>query len=104
MATVPVLSGKLQPWRGAAEFIGWFLPCPSIFVTRAEIMVKHGLRAIRPLAANTMTRMAHGTKRYVIKAYRPFLFNLTRGGRVEDVAEPVRTITEARMRSWRRRY
>lgn len=90
-----VLKGKLLPWRTAAECIDWSLPCPSIFDSSAEIMAKHGLRAIRPLAGNTLARIARGMKRYVIDADRPFLVNLTHGGRVEDVAEPIKTITGA---------
>ncbi|WP_226941804.1 DNA cytosine methyltransferase [Pseudooceanicola spongiae] len=83
-----VMSGQLQPWRAAAECIDWSLPCPSIFETSAEIMAKHGLRAKRPLAANTLARIARGMKRYVLDADRPFLVNLTHGGRVEDLAAP----------------
>ncbi|RJL15298.1 DNA cytosine methyltransferase [Paracoccus siganidrum] len=90
-----VRKGKLLPWRTAAECIDWSLPCPSIFDTGAEIMAKHGLRAVRPLASNTLARVARGMKRYVIEAERPFLVNLTHGGRVEDVAEPFKTITGA---------
>ncbi|GGW24152.1 type II DNA modification methyltransferase [Gemmobacter lanyuensis] len=90
-----VRKGKLQPWRTAAECIDWSLPCPSIFDTAAEVMAKHGLRAVRPLASNTLARVARGMKRYVIEAERPFLVNLTHGGRCEDAAEPFRTITGA---------
>ncbi|WP_103173742.1 DNA cytosine methyltransferase [Paracoccus sp. SY] len=90
-----VRKGKLLPWRTAAECIDWSLPCPSIFDTGAEIMAKHGLRAVRPLAGNTLARVARGLKRYVLEADRPFLVNLTHGGRVEDVAEPFKTITGA---------
>ncbi len=94
-ASAEVRKGKLLPWRTAAECIDWSLPCPSIFDTGAEIMAKHGLRAVRPLAGNTLARVARGMKRYVIEADRPFLVNLTHGGRVEDAAEPFKTITGA---------
>lgn len=94
-ASAAVRKGKLLPWRTAAECIDWSLPCPSIFDTSAEVMAKHGLRAIRPLAENTLARVARGMKRYVLDAERPFLVNLTHGGRVEDAAAPVRTITGA---------
>lgn len=90
-----VKSGKLQPWRTAAECIDWSIPCPSIFDSKAEIMAKHGLRSVRPLANNTLARVARGLHRYVLQAERPFLVNLTHGGRVEDVAEPFKTITGA---------
>lgn len=90
-----VRKGKLLPWVGAHTCIDWSLPCPSIFDTGPEIMAKHGLRAVRPLAKNTMARVARGMGRYVIEAERPFLVNLTHGGRVEDIAAPIKTITGA---------
>nr|WP_111299386.1 DNA cytosine methyltransferase [Paracoccus saliphilus] len=74
--SLEVRKGKLLPWRTAAECIDWSLPCPSIFDTGAEIMAKHGLRAVRPLANNTLARVARGMKRYVLEAERPFLVNL----------------------------
>lgn len=90
-----VLAGKKLPWRTAAEIIDWSLPCPSIFDTSSEIMQKHGLRAIRPLADATMARVARGTKRYVLDSSRPFIVNLTHGVRTEDVDRPFNTITGA---------
>lgn len=90
-----VIAGRKLPWRCAAEIIDWSLPCPSIFDSKAEIWDKHRLRAVRPLADNTMARVARGMKRYVLDAERPFLVNLTHGGREEDLAEPMRTITGA---------
>jgi DNA (cytosine-5)-methyltransferase 1 len=88
-----VISGKKLPWRTAAEIIDWSIPCPSIFDSGAEIFAKHGLRAVRPLADNTMARIARGMKRYVLDAERPFLVNLTHGARCEDAGQPVNTVT-----------
>ncbi|RDW14403.1 DNA cytosine methyltransferase [Paracoccus thiocyanatus] len=68
-----VRKGKLLPWVGAHTCIDWSLPCPSIFDTSAEVMAKHGLRAVRPLAKNTMARVARGMGRYVIESQDPFL-------------------------------
>ena len=68
--------GKLLPWRTAAECIDWSLPCPSIFDSKPEIMARYGLRAQRPLAANTMARVARGMARYVLGAERPFLISI----------------------------
>ncbi|NDV51580.1 DNA cytosine methyltransferase [Salipiger sp. PrR003] len=90
-----VKAGKLQPWRTAAECIDWSLPCPSIFDSKAEVMEKHGLRAVRPLADNTLARVAKGLRRYVLDAERPFLVNLTHGARTEDLDDPMRTVTGA---------
>lgn len=75
--------GMRKPWRTAAECIDWSLPCPSIFGRE------------RPLAEKTMARIARGVQRYVIDAERPFIINLTHGGRVEDIDEPFKTLTGA---------
>jgi len=91
-----VKSGKLKPWLTAGrDVIDWSIACPSIFDSKAEIMAKHGLRAVRPLADNTQARVARGIKRYVLDAARPFLVNLTHGARLEDATEPMRTVTGA---------
>ncbi|RWE59794.1 MAG: C-5 cytosine-specific DNA methylase [Mesorhizobium sp.] len=90
-----VIAGKKLPWRTAAEIINWSLACPSIFDTSAEIMDKHGLRAVRPLANATMSRVARGVRRYVLEAERPFLINLTHGVRLEPIDAPFNTITGA---------
>ena len=80
-----VLAGKLLPYRTAAECIDWSIPCPSIFERDRE------------LAEATKRRIAHGVMRYVVNAQRPFLVPLTHQGsiRVNDTAEPFRTITGA---------
>lgn len=90
-----VRSGKLKPWRIVADCIDWSLPCPSIFDSAAEVFDKHGLRAIRPLADNTMARIARGFKRHVLDEESPFMVTLTHGARIEPVDEPARTITGA---------
>lgn len=88
-----VRKGKLLPWRTAAECIDWSIPCPSIFDTAEQIKDKLGLRAIRPLASNTLARVARGMGRYVLGADRPFIVNLTHSARLEDADAPLRTIT-----------
>lgn len=90
-----VKAGKLKPWRTAAECIDFTLPCPSIFDTKAEIKAKLGLNSVRPLADNTLARVARGMKRYVLDAQKPYLVNLTHGGRLEDASAPFKTITGA---------
>lgn len=74
-----VIAGMKKPWRTAAEIIDWSLPCPSIFDTAEEIFDKYGLRAIRPLAGATMSRVARGTSRYVLDAIKPFLVSVAHG-------------------------
>ncbi|MEI8603644.1 DNA cytosine methyltransferase [Shewanella sp. PP-Sp27a-2] len=56
-----VKSGKLQPWRTAAECIDWSLPCRSIFGRK------------KPLAENTMKRIAKGIQKFVFDAKEPFI-------------------------------
>lgn len=76
-----VVAGRKLPWRTAAECIDWSLPCPSIFDTAAEIWEKYKLRAVRPLAAASMARVARGTGRYAVRAKRPFLVQTGYGER-----------------------
>lgn len=90
-----VTAGRKLPWRTAAECIDWSISCPSIFDSSVDIAEKHGLKAIRPLADNTMARVARGMKRYVLDAERPFIVNLTHGARCEDIDEPAKTVTGA---------
>lgn len=83
-----VLSGKLKPWRTAAEIIDWSIPCPSIF-GRA-----------RPLKEATCRRIAAGIMRYVVNADRPFIVPVTnstwQATRTWPADEPLRTITTAK--------
>jgi DNA (cytosine-5)-methyltransferase 1 len=95
-----VKSGALLPWRTAAEIIDWSLPCPSIFDSAEEIFAKYGLRAIRPLQPATLSRLAKGTRRYVVDAAEPFIVRTDmasgapRNG-VHGRREPIRTATSA---------
>ena len=68
-----VLAGKRKPWKTAAECIDWSLPCPSIFATSDEIMERYCIRAVRPLAENTLKRIAKGVVRYVLNNPAPFI-------------------------------
>jgi DNA (cytosine-5)-methyltransferase 1 len=92
-----VKTGRLKPWRTAAEIIDWSLPCPSIFDTSEEIMAKYGLRAVRPLQPATMARIAKGVKRYVLDAAKPFIVNLTHhgAGQTQATDDPLATVTAA---------
>lgn len=90
-----VRSGKLLPWRSAAEIIDWSLPCPSIFSTKDEIHERYGISAVRPLADNTMRRIIRGVDKFTIKSGAPFIVdcNHSGGGHVTDSQEPCETIT-----------
>ena len=63
----------LPKWRSAAEIIDWSLPCPSVFATKAEIMDRYGLKAVRPLAKNTMRRIIRGVDKFTIRSGKPFI-------------------------------
>lgn len=63
----------LPKWRSAAEIIDWRLPCPSVFATKAEIMDRYGLKAVRPLAKNTMRRIIRGVDKFTIRSGKPFI-------------------------------
>lgn len=80
----PTHGQGLLPYRTAADCIDWSIPCPSIFERE------------RPLAENTMNRIARGLKKFVFDAKEPFILNLTHGGRLEPIHEPLRTITCAK--------
>lgn len=63
----------LPKWRSAAEIIDWSLPCPSVFASKAEIMERYGLKAVRPLAKNTMRRIIRGVDKFTIRSGKPFI-------------------------------
>nr|WP_258932793.1 DNA cytosine methyltransferase [Klebsiella pneumoniae] len=85
-----VLAGKLAPWRTAAECIDWSIPAPSIFGRK------------KPLAENTLRRIARGIQRFVIESASPFIVKCnhttTRGKydcfRGQELDEPLQTITK----------
>lgn len=79
-----VRSGKLKPWRTAAEIIDWSLPCPSIFERK------------KPLAENTLKRIAKGLQKFVIDSPEPFIVQVNHGGkgfRGQSLDEPMPTVT-----------
>jgi DNA (cytosine-5)-methyltransferase 1 len=85
-----VLTGKLAPWRTAAECIDWSIPAKSIFGRK------------KPLAVNTLKRIARGIQRFVIDSPAPFIVkcnhSTTKGKydcfRGQALAEPLQTITK----------
>lgn len=89
-----VISGKLKPWRAAAEIINWDLPCYSIFESKAEIKAKHGVNVVRPLKPNTMQRIARGLDKFVIKSCEPFIVECNHNNdRHRYIGEPLNTVT-----------
>ena len=88
----------LPKWRSAAEIIDWSLPCPSAFASKEEIMERYGLKAVRPLAKNTMRRVIRGVDKFTIRSGKPFIVPTGYGERkgqaprVHDIDAPVPTI------------
>lgn len=76
--------GVQKPWRTAAECIDWSIACPSIFGRK------------KPLAENTLRRIARGLKKFVIESPRPFIVNMAHGGKEESIDAPVSTIATER--------
>jgi DNA (cytosine-5)-methyltransferase 1 len=85
----------LPKWRSAAEIIDWSLPCPSVFASKSEIMERYGLKAVRPLAKNTMRRIIRGVDKFTIRSGKPFIVecNHSGGGHIAPVGDAYKTIT-----------
>lgn len=85
-----VQAGKLSPWRTAAECIDWSIEAPSIFDRK------------KPLAENTLKRIARGIQRFVLDNPTPFIVKCnhttTKGKydcfRGQSLHEPLQTITK----------
>lgn len=85
-----VQAGKLAPWRTAAECIDWSIAAPSIFDRK------------KPLAENTLKRIARGIQRFVLDNPAPFIVKCnhttTKGKydcfRGQALQEPLQTITK----------
>ncbi|EIJ8979589.1 DNA cytosine methyltransferase [Citrobacter freundii] len=88
--SLEVQSGRLMPWRTAAECIDWNVPALSIFDRK------------KPLAENTLKRIARGIQRFVIESASPFIVKCnhttTKGKydcfRGQALGEPLQTITK----------
>lgn len=84
-ASEAVKSGRLLPWRTAAECIDWSIPAPSIF------------ERTRPLAEATLRRIAKGIMRYVVQNPDPFIVTYygSKGPdfRGQPLSEPLKTQT-----------
>ncbi len=88
--SLAVQAGQLAPWRTAAECIDWSLDCPSIFDRK------------KPLAENTMRRIARGIKRFVLDNPTPFIVKCNHTStktaydcfRGQALTEPLQTITK----------
>lgn len=77
----PTHGEGLTPFRTAAECIDWSLPCPSIFERE------------RPLAENTLKRVAAGIQRFVVNSGNPFIIKFRQNSVGSPILAPVPTIT-----------
>ena len=78
--------GRAQPYRTAADCIDWSQPCPSIFGRK------------KPLAENTLRRIARGVKKYVLDAADPFIVRIGHtghgdSGKIREINSPLGTVT-----------
>ncbi|HHL2637084.1 TPA: DNA cytosine methyltransferase [Yersinia enterocolitica] len=88
--SLDVQSGHREPWRTAAECIDWSIPCPSIFERK------------KPLAENTLKRIARGIQRFVIDNPTPFIVKCNHTStktsydcfRGQALDQPLQTITK----------
>lgn len=79
-----VAAGLLKPYVPAAAIIDWSIPCPSIFERK------------KPLAENTLRRIARGLKKFVIDNPEPFIVQVNHKGekfRGQDIQEPLPALT-----------
>lgn len=83
----------LPKWRSAAEIIDWSLPCPSVFASKAQIMDKYGLKAVRPLAKNTMRRIIRGVDKFTIRSGKPFIVQQKFQNAAQNIEKPLTTVT-----------
>ena len=81
-----VKSGRKLPYRTAAECIDWSIPAQSIF------------ERDKPLAENTLRRIARGIQKFVIDNAEPFIVPIGYGeregqtARVNSIEEPLGTV------------
>ena len=87
-----VKAGLLKPYVGAYTQLDFSLPCPSIFDTSEEIKEKYGIRAVRPLAPNTMKRIARGLKKFVLENSEPFIVQVNHSGAKSDYCKSTKLI------------
>ena len=82
----PTHGEGLKPYRTAAECIDWSIPCKSIFERK------------KPLADNTMRRIARGLDKFTIKADKPYIVPIGYGERdgqaprINDINKPLSTV------------
>lgn len=82
--SLEVQAGLLKPWKTAADIIDWSIPCNSIFERK------------KPLATNTLKRIAKGLEKFVFNNPEPFIVSIGQTGftadRSRSIHHPLNTI------------
>jgi DNA (cytosine-5)-methyltransferase 1 len=76
-----MFGNQMQRWRPARDIIDWTLPSQSIFTRK------------KPLAANTLERIAAGLRKFGGKAAEPFLVVLRQHMGARSINDPIPTLT-----------
>lgn len=77
-------TGRKPPYRSVAECIDWSIPAKSIF------------ERDKPLAENTLRRIARGIQKFVIDNPEPFIVTVNHSGdgfRGQSINDPLQTVT-----------
>lgn len=80
-----VAEGRMKAYIPAADIIDWSIPCPSIFERK------------KPLAENTLKRIAKGLQKFVMYNPEPFIIQVNHAGdnfRGQSIHDPMPTITQ----------
>ncbi|WP_299733917.1 DNA cytosine methyltransferase [uncultured Endozoicomonas sp.] len=80
----PTHGTEQNRYKTAADCIDWSIPCPSIFERK------------KPLAENTLRRIAKGIQKFVVDNPKPFIVPIAHyngSNLVHDIEQPLRTIT-----------
>ncbi len=88
-----VRAGRYKPWSAAYEVIDFSMPCPSIFDGKADIKRIYGLSVQRPLAANTMRRIARGLDKFVLRCAEPYIVQCKFDNAPQSLRSPLSTVT-----------
>lgn len=91
-----VIEGTLLPWHIAGECIDWSIVAPSIFDSKEDIKKEYGISVRRPLADNSLARIAKGTVKFVLMADKPFIVKVNHSQddfRGQGLDEPLQTLT-----------
>lgn len=72
-----VKQGILKPWKTAADIIDWSIPVKSIFERK------------KPLADNTLKRIAKGIQKFVLDNPKPFVIQVNYSGADHHYCNPI---------------